>query len=260
LENEFKQRFRVLDEILSDLGSKKIDKAIKWVNDNIVKLKIYDSDLPFLVHKISFCHMLKMASDAGECQEQMEILSKLAEYSTKNLAQFYTKFRVQIHKLMGSIAFVNNLEDTKYYDLVNNVHWDHLTQSFVRDFCKIQGLSKESGLFMTLKVGTLGIPKFQAFFKLMKGKERLFEDINDFPIEMSLGSDFKFHSIFICPVSKEIATKENPPMLLKCGHCITKQSFNTILSQRNERSGRKSKCPTCPAEIKENEAVELKIF
>lgn len=112
---------------------------------------------------------------------------------------------------------------------------------------------------MTLKVGTLGIPKFQTFFRLMKGKERLFGENNEIPIDISLGSEFKFHSIFVCPVSKEIATRENPPMLLKCGHCITKQSLNNTLSQRGDR-GRKLKCPTCPKEVKKNDAIELKIF
>ena len=139
----------------------------------------------------------------------------MVDYSKQNLSQFFVKFKPQFQKLMGSLAYVNDIENTKYSDLVSTIHWDHLTQSFVRDFCKIQGLSKESGLFMTLKVGTLGIPKFQKFFKLMKGKEKLFGNNNELPIEISLGSDYNFHSIFICPISKEIATKENPPMLLK---------------------------------------------
>lgn len=258
---DFKKRFKALDQILSDLNEKKIERAIKWVNEHETKLKISESDLPFLVHKVSFCHLLKKAHKIGEGEVQAEILSCLAQYACQNFGKFYSKFKIQIQKLMGSLAFVNELENTKYYDLICDVHWDHLTQSFVRDFCKIQGLSRESGLFMALKVGTLGIPKFQKFFKLMKGKEHLFDDINELPIDIALGSDFKFHSIFICPVSKEIATKDNPPMLLKCGHCITKQSFQNIIGGRGDsRPNRKVKCPTCPAEIKSSEAIELKIF
>jgi len=204
--------------------------------------------------------MLKKANEVGEGQIQTELLRKLAEYSTTHFQPFFLKFRMQIQKLMGALAYVNELENTKYKDLTNDVHWDHLAQSFVRDFCKIKGLSKESGLFMTLKVGTLGIPKFQKFFKIMKGKEQFFENLVELPIDMNLGSDFKFHSIFICPVSREIATKENPPVILKCGHCITKQSFKNILSQRNDRPGRKTKCPTCPNEIKESDGIDLKIL
>lgn len=260
LGEEFKRKFRALDQVLTELNERKLDKAVKWVDDHISKLKIEDSDLPFLVHKLAFCHMLKKANEVGEGEIQREILSGLAQYATKNFMQFYSKFKSQIHKLMGSLAFVNELKSTKYGDLIHDVHWEHLTQSFVRDFCKLQGLSKESGLFMTLKVGTLGIPKFQKFFKLMKGKEQFFENLNELPIDMTLGSEFKFHSIFICPVSKEIATKDNPPMLLECGHCITKQSLNNICSQRNDRPGRKTKCPTCPKEIRQGKAITLDIF
>lgn len=202
--------------------------------------------------------MLKQAHDLGECDAQIELLSNLVKFASQYLVKYYPKFKSQIQKLMGSIAFVNSIEKTKYEDLITNIHWDHLTQSFVRDFCKIQGLSKESGLFMTLKVGTLGIPKFQKFFKLIKGKEQLFDNMkHEIPIEMSLGSDYNFHSIFICPISKEIATKENPAMLLKCGHCITKSSLDNILS--SNRPGRNPKCPTCPNEIKAGDAIQLNI-
>uniref|UniRef100_A0A7S3JBN0 RING-Gid-type domain-containing protein n=1 Tax=Euplotes harpa TaxID=151035 RepID=A0A7S3JBN0_9SPIT len=257
---EFKKRFKALDQILTDLNHRKIEKAVNWVNDNIPKLKIFDSELPFLIHKVTFCYMLKKAHDVGEGELQSEILSNLTQYASKHLIEFYSKFKAQIMSLMGSLAFVNELENTKYVELISDIHWDHLTQCFVRDFCKIQGLSKESGLFMTLKVGTLGIPKFQKFFKLMKGKEQLFDNLGELPIDINLGSEFKFHSIFICPISKEIATKDNPPIMLKCGHCITRQSYNSILTGRNERAGRKAKCPTCPTEIKDSDGITLNIF
>jgi len=45
------------------------------------------------------------------------------------------------------------------------------------------------------------------------------------PCEVNLGQDFVFHNIFICPVSKET---NNNPMLLKCGHVISKQSLNKM--------------------------------
>lgn len=148
--------------------------------------------------------MLKKASEIGEGKDQIKMLEEVVRYASQNLKPFYLKFKMQINKLMGAMAFINCLKETKYKDLISDIHWEHLTQSFIRDFSKIQGLSKESGLFMTLKVGTLGIPKFQKFFKLMKGKEHFFDNLNELPIDLNLGAEFKFHSIFICPVSREI--------------------------------------------------------
>jgi len=68
---------------------------------------------------------------------------------------------------------------------------------------------------MTLKVGTLGIPKFYKFFKMVEHNKKLLDLYDDLPIDVNLPSSYKFHSIFICPVSKEIADNQNPPMLLK---------------------------------------------
>lgn len=81
-----------------------------------------------MVHKVHFCHLLKLAKEAGEGMEQDAFLNDLAEYSKKNLIQFFGKFRHQIQRLMGSLAFVNELEDTKYSDLTSDVHWEYLTQ------------------------------------------------------------------------------------------------------------------------------------
>lgn len=47
----------------------------------------------------------------------------------------------------------------------------------------------------------------------------------EIPLEMELGEAFKFHSYWICPVSKEIVNQSNPPMLLKCGHAISEFIF-----------------------------------
>lgn len=59
--------------------------------------------------------------------------------------------------------------------------------------------------------------------------------INELPCEIDLGPDFKFHNVFFCPVSKEISTsqKDNPPMLLVCGHVISKNSLNRIAKTAN---------------------------
>lgn len=65
------------------------------------------------------------------------------------------------------------------------------------------------------------------------------------PLELVLGREFQFHSIFACPVSKDQSTTENPPMLMPCGHVLCEQSI-TKISKQKSRS--KFKCPYCPME------------
>lgn len=48
-------------------------------------------------------------------------------------------------------------------------------------------------------------------------------------MEIPLPSDKRFHSVFVCPVSKEQATDTNPPLMLSCGHVINTESFQRLV-------------------------------
>lgn len=47
-------------------------------------------------------------------------------------------------------------------------------------------------------------------------------------IEIPLSAENRYHSIFACPVSKEQSTEQNPPMMMACGHVITKESLHKL--------------------------------
>ena len=75
---------------------------------------------------------------------------------------------------------------------------------------------------------------------------------NELPVEIPLPRSMIFHPIFVCPVSKEQTTEENPPMMMPCGHVIAKESLNRL----GLRGGR-FKCPYCPNESQPKDAREL---
>lgn len=70
-------------------------------------------------------------------------------------------------------------------------------------------------------------------------------------IEIPLPPAYHFHSIFVCPVSKEQATDTNPPMMMPCGHVLAKDSLDRI------SKGARFKCPYCPNESNPSQARKV---
>ena len=56
------------------------------------------------------------------------------------------------------------------------------------------------------------------------------------PVDVDLPNWAVFHSIFVCPISKEVATPSNPPMMLPCGHALCLSSVAKLA--RGSRSVR----------------------
>ena len=116
---------------------------------------------------------------------------------------------------------------------------------------------------MTLVASTYSLPQYhfaqKYMLKTMAGKNKAGAGAlactnlksKEMPCEVDMGPDFNFHNIFICPVSKETSSY---PVLLKCGHVISKQSMNK-LSRNNPKAT--IKCPTCPQEMTPESGISL---
>ena len=63
---------------------------------------------------------------------------------------------------------------------------------------------------------------------------------DELPIEIDVGQEYRYHSVFACPILRQQTTDLNPPMKLVCGHVISKDALNKLSIQN------KLKCPYCP--------------
>lgn len=60
---------------------------------------------------------------------------------------------------------------------------------------------------------------------VMAGKKQEWISMKQLPVPVDLDREFQFHSFFVCSVTREQATEENPPTLMLCGHVLCKQSI-----------------------------------
>lgn len=126
----------------------------------------------------------------------------------------------------------------------------------VQEYCALNSFSSKTELFQTVKAGTVALPQLLKAADLIKGNETRVSK-RELPAQVELPGEFKYHSVFICPVSKEMSTKTNPPMVLPCGHVISKNSLERICAGVGRN---KTKCPTCPQEITVSSGKEIKMM
>jgi hypothetical protein len=164
--------------------------------------------------------------------------------------------------------------------------------AFISACCAVLGLSYESPLHQIMRAATIALPyllQYQQMATLTHdgdGKPE-YESLLDryavdgeVPVEAPMPPDLQFHSVFVCPVSKQQCDPaENPPMLLACGHVRAQPHFlakYTVIGfhsvsacvlqviseesmQRIASTRVRFKCPTCPVQQTPQQAMALKI-
>ena len=256
--SNFKYLFNDLNIITQELKKGSIEGLTNWIIKYYSTLKEFDSDLPFELN----CFKFIILKENNELSKN-EILIKGKSLFKDYISDY--KYLTKISKaysymtLYDSKSIKSDMFQSKYVNFINKEAMiSKLIEMFTRDCCLILNIPLESGFFVTLLAGLISMPQIVKSEKILKNKKDMTND-RELPYEISLPNELKFHSIFICPVLKEISTKDNPPMLLTCGHVISKNSLNKM-NKSNYNSNNLIKCPTCPNTQAISDCIELKIF
>ena len=241
---DLKNAFATLFQILADLKSHNLASAIQWTEDNREDLTQRSSNLPFQLRKLEY---LRLLSGLG--------VFPALEYAKEKFYPFRSRHLAEIQKLMCCLVFADNLKSSPYayYFQDPGVAFADMIHAFTREFCSILGLSSESPLHIAIMAGSLALPALLKLSTIMKKSRLEWTTEGELPVEIKLPEDYKFHSIFTCPVSKEQSTEENPPTLLPCGHCFNRDS---LLRLSKGGQGR-FKCPYCPLEATISQATRV---
>jgi hypothetical protein len=156
---------------------------------------------------------------------------------------------------MCSVLYLKKLDRSPYAQLYEEGAWDSIQHLFTKEYCHHLGLPSESPLYVAVTVGTNALPTLIKMAAVMRNVGTEWSQSDELPVEIPLQDSHHFHSVFVCPVSKDLCTsEENPPMMMQCGHVIAKESLMRIA--KGNVSAR-FKCPYCPMETTASQALRV---
>ncbi|KAG9439960.1 hypothetical protein H6P81_020125 [Aristolochia fimbriata] len=225
--------FLEMYRILEAMKSRNLGPALTWSATNRECLLKNGSNLELKLHRLQFVEILQKGSRGDALQ-----------YARRHLTPFAWTHMAELQKLMCGILWAGRLDQSPYAELLSPTDWEKLAEELTQQFCRLLGQSYESPLSVAIAAGIQGLPTLLKLMNVMAAKKQEWQVMKQLPVPVDLGREFQFHSIFVCPVSREQGSEENPPMLMPCGHVLCKQSIVKL----SKSSTRTFKCPYCPLE------------
>jgi hypothetical protein len=255
LQQQFADMYHILHQLRNERNLK---PAIQWARERSELLEARGSNLEFELCRLQFVRLF----DTSSSNENDSIMSDSDEtpsgpleawaYARREFPAFQKRYAREIQQLLGAMAFWQNIPDSPYRRLFyNDGAWEEVAHSFNREFCSLLGLSADSPLFIAATAGAIALPYLLKMQSIMKEKRTEWTTQDELPVEIPLPSQYHFHSIFVCPVSKEQSTDANPPMMMPCGHVIAQESLEKL------SKGSRFKCPYCPNESHPRDARKV---
>jgi len=253
--------FQELNHILEALKSHDLGPALDWVAKNREALNMWGTTLLFSqvggrqsvqqrsslelrLHKLKFTELLKNGS-------KMEAI----KYARQNFSSFAYGQEREVQSLMGAVMYSGAaLEQSPYGHLLSPIQWQEAADLFLRDACSLLGLSMESPLTVAVNAGCVALPALLNIKQVMQQRQvsAVWNAKDELPIEIELGGECRYHSVFACPILRQQVSDHNPPMKLVCGHVISRDALAKLAQ------GHKLKCPYCP--IEQNPADARQVF
>ncbi|KAH9180760.1 hypothetical protein EDB89DRAFT_2122162 [Lactarius sanguifluus] len=216
-------QFVDLYRILVALRNKDIKPALEWVEHNRDFLRSRSSSLEFYLHRSEYLRLLLKPNPSEQ--------SKAIQYATKHLRPFFLTHTNEFKRLMACLIFLpkERMQKSPYEDLTSDtIHLD-LENMFATEFSASLGMSKQPPLRVVGDIGGGGaLAKIEKGRKIMRERKSEWSQSDELPIELPLPPENRYHSVFACPVSKDQSTEQNPPMMMSCGHVVSKDSLQKL--------------------------------
>jgi len=225
------------------------DFRIRWVNENRAFLTERRSPLEFHLHRSRYLQLLRKTPTTSRTEHPA------FRYHREHLLPLYTLYPAEIDRLGSYFLWVSmeRLSSCPYADLTSASLHTGLEAEFTKEYaCRMQ-IGREAPLKILNRIGGgNALVRIEKGKKVMKERKGDWTNNDDLPVEIPLEPEYRFHSVFTCPVSKDQATEHNPPMMLQCGHVLVRESLTKLTKAQH-----RVKCPYCPAESYAKDALEV---
>lgn len=241
---ELQEKFAEMYTILQQLKAQNLLPAIEWARSNSAELEARGSNLEFELSKLQYVWLFKGPSVNNLPDDENNGRRSALAYARQHFGRFQARHLREIQQLASAMVFAPNLPDSPYHLTFASVStaFTDVAASFTREFCSLLGLSAESPLYLAVTAGALALPRLMKFMLATRSKGTEWTTTQELPFETPLPQSMLFHSIFVCPVSKEQTTEDNPPMVIPCGHMLARETLQKLCK------GNRFKCPYCPSE------------
>jgi E3 ubiquitin-protein transferase RMND5 len=249
MQEQFMSMYHILDELRNHHN---LQPAISWAREHTKPLEIRGSNLEFELCRLQYVSLFLDGSHNDGDELHSDGPQEALKYAREEFQAFSGRYQLELQQLAGAMAFCSNLEESPYKSIFDNqTAWDEVATSFTREFCALMELSADSPLYIAATAGAIALPTLLKLQNIMQQKRTEWTTENELPVEIPLPPSYQFHSIFVCPVSKEQTTDQNPPMMMPCGHVIAQESLLRL------SKGSKFKCPYCPSESHPRDAKKV---
>jgi len=244
LQKKFAEMYRILDALRNQHN---LAPAIAWAHQHSDELESRASNLEFELSRLKFVELYNATSPSNDYAGALRAL----EYARETFPAFHPRYARETAALLGALAFSPEPSTSPYLSLFQHQTAD-AAETFTRDFTSLLGLPAASPLHTAITAGGIALPTLSKVNRIMSATRGQWTSVHELPVETPLPPGYLFHSIFVCPVSKEQATDENPPMMLPCGHVLARESL-----EQHAKGKSRVKCPYCPVECRAGEAKRV---
>ncbi|XP_076164727.1 required for meiotic nuclear division 5 protein souji isoform X1 [Ptiloglossa arizonensis] len=241
-DEETKEPFTELNYILDCLKQRDLEPALDWAKKHREALLAQNSSLEFKLHRLHFIRLVQQ----GPSKQTEAIM-----YARQNLTQYVGRHGKEVQALMGTLLYLpNGIQSSPYSHLLDPTLWLDIHDVFTREACTLLGLSVDSPLSVCINAGCTALPTLLNIKQVMQQRQvtGVWNGKDELPIEIDLGKQSRYHSVFACPILRQQSTENNPPMKLVCGHVISRDALNKLTNANKHRFFFRLKCPYCPVE------------